>query len=146
MLGKLAKWLKILGFDTLFFSKIEDEKLISLARKEERIILTRDTGLIQRAKGVETLFLTNDEWQIQVQQVLDHFNLREKVNPHSRCTDCNVILKNLSKKNAKNLVSSFVFEHADSFALCPSCGRVFWRGTHFSDMEAKIAEILDQKH
>ena len=144
MLGKLAKWLKILGFDALFFSKIEDDELLTIARKEGRILLTKDTGLIQQAKDVETLFLESEEWQDQVQQVLEHFNLREKVNPHTRCIDCNVVLKNLPKKNAKNLVSAFVFDKADSFALCPNCGRVFWRGTHFKDMEAKIQEILNK--
>jgi len=142
MLGKLAKWLKILGFDALFFSKIEDDELLTIARKEGRILLTKDTGLIQQAKDVETLFLESEEWQDQVQQVLEHFNLREKVAPHTRCIDCNVKLKNLTKKNAKNLVSAFVFDKADSFAICPKCGRVFWRGTHFKDMEAKVQEIL----
>jgi uncharacterized protein with PIN domain len=142
MLGKLAKWLKILGFDALFFSKIEDDALLTIARKEGRILLTKDTALIQQAKDVEALFLKSEEWQEQVQQVLEHFNLREKVNPHTRCIDCNVVLKNLPKKNAKNLVSVFVFDKADSFALCPNCGRVFWRGTHFKDMEAQIKEIL----
>jgi hypothetical protein len=145
MLGKLAKWLKILGFDALFFSKIEDDELLAIARKEGRILLTKDTGLIQQAKDVETLFLESEEWRDQVQQVLEHFNLREKVNPHTRCIDCNVVLKNLPKKNAKNLVSAFVFDKADSFALCPNCSRVFWQGTHFKDMEAKIQEILNIK-
>jgi uncharacterized protein with PIN domain len=145
MLGKLAKWLKILGFDALFFSKIEDDDLLALARKEGRILLTRDTGLIEKAKDVEALFLESEEWQEQVQQVMEDFNLREKVTPHTRCIDCNVPLKNLPKKNAKNLVSAFVFEKADSFALCPNCGRIFWRGTHFEDMETKIREILNKK-
>lgn len=145
MLGKLAKWLKILGFDALFFSKIEDDDLITLAREQDRILLTKDTGLISKAKGIETLFLESEEWQNQVQQVMEHFHLREKVAPHTRCIDCNVELKNLPKKNAKNLVSTFVFEKADSFALCPSCGRVFWRGTHFKDMERKIQEILNKE-
>jgi len=144
MLGKLTKWLKILGFDALFFSKIEDDELLAIARSESRILLTRDTALIQQAKDVETLFLESEEWQDQVQQVLEHFNLRKKVNPHTRCIDCNVVLKNLPRKNAKNLVSAFVFERADSFALCPDCGRIFWRGTHFKDMEAQIQEILNK--
>jgi uncharacterized protein with PIN domain len=145
MLGKLAKWLKILGFDALFFSKIEDEELMALARKDRRILLTKDTGLIQHAKDVETLFVESEKWQDQVKQVIDHFDLREMVAPHTRCIDCNVELNNLPKKNAKNLVSAFVFDKADSFALCPNCGRVFWRGTHFKDMEAKIQEILNKK-
>jgi uncharacterized protein with PIN domain len=145
MLGKLAKWLKILGFDALFFSKIEDEELLAIAREEDRILLTRDTGLIQQARDAPTLFLESENWQDQVQQVLEHFQLREKVAPNTRCIDCNRELKDLPKKNAKNLVSAFVFEKADSFALCPKCGRVFWRGTHFKDMETKIKKILDEK-
>ena len=145
MLGKLAKWLKILGFDALFFSKIEDDELIAIARNQSRILLTKDTGLIQRAKNVETLFLESEEWQEQIRQVMEHFNLRERVDPHTRCIDCNVVLKNLPKKNAKNLVSAFVFEQADSFALCPNCGRIFWRGTHFKDMEVQIQDILKKK-
>jgi uncharacterized protein with PIN domain len=145
MLGKLAKWLKILGFDALFFSKIEDEELLALAKKEGRILLTKDTGLIQKAKEVQTLFLESEDWQDQVRQVIEHFHLRDKVTPHTRCIDCNEELKNLPKKNAKNLVSAFVFDKADSFALCPDCGRVFWRGTHFKDMEAKIQALLENK-
>jgi len=145
MLGKLAKWLKILGFDALFFNKIEDDDLLSRARNERRILLTRDTGLIEKAKDVETLFLESEEWRDQVKQVLDRFSLWERVNPHTRCIDCNVKLKDLPKKNAKNLVTPFVYKHADSFALCPGCGRVFWRGTHFKDMEFKIEELLKEK-
>lgn len=145
MLGKLAKWLKILGFDALFFSRIEDDELLSIAAREGRILLTKDTGLIQKAKGTETLFLKSEEWPDQVRQVLEHFDLRDKVRPHTRCIDCNTKLKNLPKKNAENLVSSFVFERADSFALCPDCGRVFWRGTHFKDMENKIQDLLKSK-
>ncbi len=145
MLGKLAKWLKILGFDAQFFSKIEDDELLTIAKDEGRILLTKDTALIQRAQDVETLFLDSDEWQNQVQQVLDHFHLRENVAPHTRCIDCNVLLKHLPKKNAENLVSTFVFEKADSFVLCPNCGRVFWQGTHFKDMEVQLQEILKKK-
>lgn len=145
MLGRLAKWLKILGFDTLFFSKIDDDELITIAKQEERILLTRDNGLIQRAQDVETFFIESEDWEEQVRQVLDHFDLLEKTHPHTRCIECNSSLKNLPKKSAKNLVSSFIFERADSFALCPSCGRVFWRGTHFQDMETKIQGLLEKK-
>lgn len=145
MLGKLAKWLKILGFDALYFSKIEDDELLDIAQKQGRILLTRDTGLIEKAKNVETLFLESEEWRDQVRQVLEVFDLWEQANPHTRCIECNVRLKSLAKKNAKNLVTPFVYKHADSFALCPDCGRVFWRGTHFRDMEFKIEEILKRE-
>ena len=138
MLGKLAKWLKILGFDTVFFSKIEDNALLSLARKEKRILLTKDNAMLEKAKDIHSLYIESENWREQIVQVLDVFKLEPKVHPYSRCIECNIPLKNLDHSQAKNLVTPFVYEHADGFAVCPRCGRVFWRGTHFKDMEARI--------
>jgi hypothetical protein len=145
MLGKLARWLKILGFDVIYFPKIEDSELLALARKERRTLLTRDNMLVKKAKGAKSLFIESDVWKKQVEQVLREFRLWKKAKPYSRCIECNIELKNLSKKKAENLVAPFVWEHASSFALCPQCGRVFWQGTHFQDMEFRIEEILRQK-
>jgi len=145
MLGKLAKWLKILGFDAVFFRKIADDTLLEIAKKENRILLTRDTGLIERAKNMKPLFIESENWRTQVEQVLDHFDLWRDIQPNSRCIECNVRTKDLPKEKAKNLVTPFVFENADTFALCPDCGRVFWRGTHLKDMEAKIDDLLKKR-
>ena len=142
MLGKLAKWLKILGFDTVFFSRIEDEELISISREEGRVLLTRDTGIMSRAKDFRSLFIDSEDWHEQVRQVLDKLEIRDEVKPYSRCIDCNTVLKELSRSGAKNLVTPFVYEHAEAFSLCPDCGRVFWRGTHFKDMEIKLNHLL----
>ncbi len=142
MLGKLAKWLKILGFDVCFFSRIEDDDLLEIAKKEKRILLTRDTGLFERAPSKERLFITSEKWQDQVHQVLDDLKLWGKVLPYSRCIECNVPLKNLPKKRAKNLVTPFVYENARSFSLCPQCDRVYWKGSHHKDMGSKVDEIL----
>ena len=145
MLGKLAKWLKILGFDAVFFSKIEDDALLEIAKKENRILLTRDTGLIERVEKDRSLFIESENWRTQVEQVLDHFDLWKDVEPNSRCIECNVRIKNLPREKAKNLVTPFVFENADTFALCPDCGRVFWRGTHLKDMETKIDDFFKRR-
>ena len=145
MLGKLAKWLKILGFDAVFFSKIEDDALLEMAADEDRILLTRDTGLIEKSKKVKSLFIESENWRTQVEQVLDFFDLWKEVKPNSRCIECNVRIKDLPREKAKNLVTPFVFENADTFALCPDCGRVFWRGTHLKDMETKIDHFLKRK-
>ena len=145
MLGKLAKWLKILGFDAVFFSKIEDDDLLEIAMKEDRILLTRDTGLIEKSKEVISLFIESENWRTQVEQVLDFFDLWKDVKPNSRCIECNVCTKDLPREKAKNLVTPFVFENADRFALCPDCGRVFWRGTHLKDMETKINDFLKKR-
>jgi uncharacterized protein with PIN domain len=145
MLGKLAKWLKILGFDVLYFPKIEDKELLAHARKEDRVLLSRDHALLDRAGGLKKLFIESEAWEDQVRQVLDFFDLWGEVAPYSRCLGCNGKLKPLPKAQAANLVAPFVLQKANSFAICPSCGRVFWPGTHFDDMEDKLAEILDRK-
>ncbi len=145
MLGKLAKWLKILGFDTLYFSKIEDSALLALAQKAGRVLLSRDNGLIEKSRDVRTLFIESEDWTPQLEQVLDEFELWPEVRPYSRCIECNVELKDLPKRRAKNLVTPFVYERATSFAICPQCGRVFWKGTHHQDMEFKIDEILKKR-
>ncbi len=142
MLGKLAKWLKILGFDTAYFTKIEDSDLLVFAQNESRILLTRDNGLIERSKNIQCLFIDSEKWSEQIQQVLKEFNLKKKIKSNSRCIECNTILKDLPKKRAKNLVTPFIFKNADVFSLCPVCGRVFWKGTHQNDMEKKITKIL----
>ncbi|MBN1271866.1 MAG: Mut7-C RNAse domain-containing protein [Candidatus Aminicenantes bacterium] len=146
MLGKLAKWLKILGFDTVFFSRIEDDELLELTVREGRILLTRDTGFMEKAarRNAHTLFVESEEWPDQVRQVLSSFNLREKCRPYSRCIPCNASLKDLSREKARNLVSPFVFKKGKSFALCPICGRIFWKGTHHEDMEKKLDKLLNQ--
>jgi len=145
MLGKLAKWLKILGFDTVYFSKIEDAELLALAKKEERILLTRDNALIQKSRTIKSLFIESEDRNTQVEQVLNEFNLRREVKPYSRCIECNIELKDIPKKRAKNLVVPFVYEHANSFAICPRCERVYWDGTHHQDMEFKIEEIVNER-
>ena len=145
MLGKLAKWLKILGFDAVFFNKIEDEDLMAVAQKEGRILVTRDTGLIERTRKMHAFFINSENWKEQVQEVMNHFDLWDHVKPNSRCLECNRPLKELSKAKAKNLVTPFVYKTADTFALCPDCGRVFWRGTHLKDMESRINALLKDR-
>jgi len=142
MLGKLAKWLRILGFDTAFSPRADDDDLLALARREERTLLSRDRALLQRTKGMAFLLIESDDWEDQVRQVVDHFRLRDAVRPHSRCLECNVALKEIAKEEASKLVPAFVFETAVEFALCPSCGRVFWPGTHFQAMSAKLADLI----
>jgi hypothetical protein len=146
MLGRLAKWLKILGFDVLYFSKAEDRDLIALSRREGRVLLTRDTGLVERTKRhKDRFFVSSDAWEEQVAEVLDAFGLWDEVRPNSRCIACNRPLKPLSRERARNLVTPYVLEHASSFALCPGCGRVFWQGTHYGDMERKVEALLRRR-
>jgi len=142
MLGKAAKWLKILGFDVLFFPKAEDDELLAVARRDGRTLLTRDHALAARAKDVTCLLIESEVWEEQVRQVLGRFGLFAEARPFFRCVECNAPIKPLSKENAANLIAPFVLEQGRNFALCPVCGRVFWQGTHYQDMESRIAVLL----
>ena len=142
MLGKLSKWLRVLGFDTLFFPVIEDDELLRLSRQQDRILLSRDTALLERAGPGSALFILSDDWRRQVRQVLEHFDLHDRVAPYSRCLACNLPLKAIPRERAQNLVTSYVFETAAEFSLCPGCSRVFWRGSHHADMQDTIEQIL----
>jgi len=146
MLGRLAKWLRILGFDVLYFRKAEDPALVAVARREGRVLLTRDTGLIERpAKRAGRLCGRSDAWEDQVVQVLEEYGLWDEVRPNTRCVVCNLPLKPLSRERARNLVTPYVGERASAFALCPGCERVYWQGTHHGDMEKKIARLLARR-
>ncbi len=146
MLGRLAKWLRILGFDVLYFSKAEDADLVAIARREGRVLLTRDTGLIERtAKRPNRLFIRSDDWEDQIVQVLDEYELWGEVRANTRCLACNLPLKPLSREQARNLVTPYVGDNAAAFAICPGCDRVFWQGTHYGDMERKIEKLLGRR-
>ena len=142
MLGKLAKWLKILGFDTLYDSTADDDQLLAEARRDNRALLSRDTALLARAGNLPKLAVRSQSWPDQVEQVLDAFNIWAETAPYTRCLDCNVKLKPMSRDAARNLVAPYVLERTEEFALCPSCGRVFWPGTHYQAMEARLEKLL----
>jgi hypothetical protein len=142
MLGKLAKWLRILGFDAAYDPAADDDRLLAAARMDGRALLTRDEALLARAGGIPKLAVASLSWPEQVRQVLDAFDLRDETAPFTRCPECNAGLKLLSRDDAVKLVPPFVLERSAAFALCPSCGRVFWPGTHFQDMEARLEELL----
>lgn len=143
MLGRLAKWLRILGFDAAYFRRADDSELLAVARKEGRMLLTRDSGLIEKGGRRDgRLFIGSQDWEVQVVQVLDELGLWDDVRPNSRCPLCNVGLKRLAKADAANLVTPYILEQASGFALCPACGRVFWKGSHLAGPGSRLEAIL----
>ena len=139
MLGTLAKWLRILGYDTAFCPQIDDSDLVRQSRAEERILLTRDTGLRER-KGLHVLFIAGDALEEQLAQVLRAFDLRTD-KPFSRCPVCNTELEDVPKGDAWGQVPPFVFQTQDEFKLCPDCNRFYWRGSHWRNMLSKVEKL-----
>ncbi|OGW37631.1 MAG: hypothetical protein A2Y97_10670 [Nitrospirae bacterium RBG_13_39_12] len=142
MLGKLARWMRFLGFDTLYYSDISDKKLIKLAREQNRIILTRDTRLI-KIKVIKDFLLikANDSFK-QLVEVINKLNLKQ-FNLFSRCVKCNGLLARIiDKTEITNHVPEFVFLNFNVFLKCGDCGKIYWEGTHPKKFREKLSEIL----
>lgn len=145
MLGSLAKWLRILGFDTLYFKTIDDNELVKIARQEQRILLTRDTHLVKRKKIDSYILIRSNEVSGQLKEVLLWIkNQGSKVKGNPRCAVCNGELSTADKESVANDVPEHVFLNFSSFFRCQSCGKVYWEGSHKKEMDAKIQEVLKE--
>lgn len=146
MAGRLAKWLRILGIDAEYNKSGDIDKILRKARKENRIVITRNLSFGKRnLEGVKVHFLSSEKTFHQVKEVIEKFGLKNEIKPFSRCAECNAILKEIQKEEVKGKVPFFVYQTQESFALCPSCGRIYWSGTHRKVMEKRIKKILGNK-
>jgi len=142
MVGKLAKWLRILGYDTLYFKKIENKRLIDIALRQERILLTRDTEMVRDKRVKKHILIEDDHYSGQLRQVLDTLGLSvraEKV--FSRCLICNEELKVVAKDFVKGKVPEFVFKTQEKFTACPRCDRIYWNATHLRHVEEMLEKL-----
>ncbi len=138
MLGRLATWLRLLGYDTAYVPSADDAQLVRLARAEERILLTRDVELTRR-RGVQCVWIESEQVTEQVEQVLRVFNLLPR-EAFSRCAVCNCVLEEVSKESVRDAVPPYVFHTQERFRRCPRCERVYWRGTHWARMNARLED------
>ncbi len=136
MLGRLARWLRVLGYDTLYYSDADDPALAEQARTEDRILLTRDVELSRR-RALRVLLLQDDQIEGQLREVVSAFHLSTQ-NAFSRCIHCNLILQEIDREAARPLVPPFVFSTQNRFRQCSQCHRVYWRGTHWARMLATL--------
>ena len=150
MLGRLARWLRLLGCDTLYYPSIEDRRLIRIASEEDRVLITRDTRLV-KMRGLKHFLLLheNDPFE-QLKKVIITFNLNPsglrkggfETRPYSRCSLCNTPLESIPKEHAKPHVPEYVYQTSESFKQCPTCGKFYWKGTHPEKLRKKLMEIL----
>ena len=142
-LGKLAKYLRLMGVDTLFFPHIEDNKLITIANQEKRIILTRDRLLSQR-KNAPVFFLEPTDTKMQLHILIEHYKLKEHTAPFSRCIVCNTPLQVIEKEKIIDDLPEKVKKHFDFFEYCPTCDRIYWKGDHYRHMMEFLAQVLKE--
>jgi uncharacterized protein len=142
MLGGLARWLRILGFDAAYDPSIPDDELARRGLVEGRRILTRDRSFPEEWRVAQCTILEHDEVEAQLKEVLERFHLKERIRIFSRCPVCNTLLEPLPRAEAQDRVPPRVHEVYDTFASCPGCGRIYWEGSHTLRMRARLREIL----
>lgn len=148
MLGSLAKWLRIYGFDTFYpDSATSDDDLLRIAHTDQRLLITRDKVLIARGKkqGLEVIDLRTTDLNEQLRQVL------LRIPPSSqdlltRCIVCNTILTPVKKTSVKEHVPPKVFATKDEFWYCAACKKYYWMGTHYENMLQKIQQLSEKNN
>jgi uncharacterized protein with PIN domain len=143
MLGTLAKWLRIYGFDTSYAGpEMDDEQVLNRSKKEDRILLTRDKDLINSAKreNIKNIQIKSTILDEQIKTTLNKKNIDiEKI--LSRCILCNSLVQDIKKEDVKEQVPERIFKSTDRFWVCPKCKKVYWKGSHYENMIEKIKNL-----
>jgi uncharacterized protein with PIN domain len=141
MVGRLAKWLRLVGLDTLYEPSLDGPALARRAAAEGRVLLTRDTRLLARRDLPRHLFIDADDFRSQLKQVLTAF----AIDPHAalltRCSRCNELLEEIAPEQARPRVPPYVASTVAEFARCPRCARVYWSATHVERLRRELDSI-----
>ncbi len=144
--GRLAKWLRAMGYDVLCPWEAEDDELVRIGLREDRIVVTKDGGLAERrvvTTGLLRLVLIiHDDLNGQLRQVIRSLDLNS-AQGFSRCIACNEPLVHCPREVARAQVPPYVHETQREFMRCPLCHRVYWRGTHWANMSRELAQLRD---
>jgi uncharacterized protein with PIN domain len=141
MLGKLTRWLRLLGYDAKYSNKLDDAQLIALAKKERRILLTKDLGLYQRAitKGIKAFYLDGKTEAERLANLSKRYKIKLVIDmTKSRCTKCNAVVKSIPKEEVADKVEKNTFLHYEDFWECPKCGQIYWQGAHWTKIETTL--------
>lgn len=140
-LGRLTKWLRILGFDAEYFTQTKTSSLIIQALREERIIISRNHR-IPCDKGIKIILLKNEKLKEQVSELLRELKITPQAERmFSRCILCNEELRKIEKEKVKDKVPEYVFQTQEKFITCPRCRRIYWQGTHWGNVRETLEKI-----
>lgn len=140
-LGKLARLLRLLGFDTLYRNDYSKLQLIDISKQEDRVLLSRDSSL-QKNIGVNFFIVNNEDPARQLVQVVNHFNLKDRIHPFSRCLLCNGILQATPKEMVADKLEKNTRQYFSEFWQCNQCKHIYWKGSHYERMLKTIENVL----
>ena len=142
MLGKLTKWLRVMGIDVMYDPDVIDAQLLQCAERQGRILLTRDGGLMRRRGPAQRLYIESDYYHEQVRQVVQAFRLAESIQMFSRCLQCNALLGAIAKQLVAARVPPYVYASQMTFKHCAICDHLYWGGTHRDNMLRQLQAML----
>lgn len=140
-LGKLARYLRFLGFDTLYRNDYEDAELAQISSEQQRILLTQDLGLLKRSIVTYGYRVRSPHPKTQAKEILNRFNLHAQISPFSRCSRCNGPLSPVKKETIQHQLPHYTALHYQNFFQCQSCHQLYWQGAHHSKMQQLIQDL-----
>jgi uncharacterized protein len=156
MLGKLTRWLRILGLDVSYSTELNDSEFLEVARKENRVLLTKDLELYKRAiaKGLEAFYVVGETESGRLAELAQRYALTLEVDMEkSHCPVCNTKLKATPKEQLISELEKNTLTYYDKFWKCPNCGQVYWQGAHWkqitntiNEAKEKLAELEEKKN
>jgi uncharacterized protein with PIN domain len=142
MLGRLARWLRLLGYDTVYRAHCSDADLLRQAREEGRLLLTRDRALLREHPIDWALLVESTSPLLQLRQVVQQWALPWRQHLFSRCMLCNAELRAVCRQEVAHRVPAYVVQTQQRFVQCPACQRVYWQGTHVTHMYQQLQQLL----
>lgn len=143
-LGRLAAYLRLLGFDTLYRNDYKDDELAAISSKERRILLTKDRGLLKRNQVTHGYCVRATDPREQLLEVVQRFDLFSSFRPFRRCLRCNGLLEEVAKETVLDQLPAATAQTYDQYTRCQNCGRIYWPGSHYRRMRRLIEEVLRQ--
>jgi len=140
-LGRLARSLRLLGFDCTWANDVADDDLAAKSEAEQRILLTRDRGLLKRARVVHGYLVRETDRRLQIAEVLGRFDLFGAISPFGRCLECNGVLEPVSKEEVEDRLPPRTRRDYDDFRECRHCGRIYWKGSHYDRLADLVADV-----
>jgi uncharacterized protein with PIN domain len=140
-LGKLARYLRMLGFDTLYKNNYNGGELIEISLREKRAILTKDRNVLKRSEVTHGYFVRGLDVENQVREIIKRFDLKKEINEFSRCMECNGLLQSVKKETIIDQIPPKVANWQDTFFKCSKCNKIYWQGTHHQKMNSFIQSL-----
>lgn len=143
--GKLAQWLRMMGYDSLFFDGQDDAHMLARALAEDRVVLTRDSGIMKRrvisSGQLKAVLIDSAEPERQMRQLIATLDLKCQLKPFTLCLECNRPLVERRREEVKDRVPPYVYQTQHQYMECPDCQRIYWRGTHWQAMTKTLEKL-----